>query len=103
MRYSSIALLCFALLISCKAKDNTSVGLKDDLMKAMQAYLYQTQVNNDSSNVKYRVQDVVYYDDNIKHKYVCEFTVNMKEKLFDTTGKMKAYISKDFKTVERLY
>ena len=99
----SVALLCFVLLFSCKAKDDTPEGLKDDLMKTMQAYLYQTQVNNDSSNVKYRVEDVVYYDDNVKHKYVCEFTVHLKEPMFDTIGKMKAYISRDLKTVQRLY
>ena len=103
MRFRSVVLSCFILVLSCKAKDATPKGLKDDLMKTMQDYLYQTQVNNDSSSVKYRVEDVVYYDDNVKHKYVCEFTVHMKEKLFDTTGKMKAYISKDLKTVQRLY
>jgi hypothetical protein len=68
----------------------------------MQTYLYSA-VNNDSSNVKYYVDSVVYFDDNIKNRYVCVFTVHMKEKLFDTTGEMKAYISKDFKTVTRLY
>ena len=85
-------------MLACKAKDT----IPDDLKNTMQAYLYKG-VNNDSSNVKYNVEDVVYFDDNIKKRYVCEFTVHLKERLFDTTGKMKAYISKDLKTVERLY
>jgi hypothetical protein len=89
-------------MFSCKAKDSTPAGLEDDLKNAMQTYLYSS-INNDSSNVKYRVEKVVYYDDNIKDKYICEFTVHLKEKMFDTTGIMKAYISKDFKKVQRLY
>ncbi len=73
--------------------------LKQDLKTSMQAFLYNA-INNDSSNVKYRVQDVVYYED--KDQYTCDFKVHMKAKLFDTTGIMKAYISKDFKKVNRL-
>lgn len=70
-------------------------------MKSMQAYLYRVQVNNDSSVVKYHVNDVVYFEDTTK--YICEFTVNMKERKLDTTGIMKATVSKDFKTIKRLY
>ncbi|HVX28505.1 MAG TPA: hypothetical protein VHB70_19305, partial [Parafilimonas sp.] len=60
---------------------------------------------NDSSNVTYHVQDVTYFNDNLKKRYVCEFKVHLhvKAKSFDTTGIMKAYISKDFKTIKRLY
>lgn len=110
-RFFSVLIVLIAF--SCKAKDATPEGLKSDLKKTMQDYLYLTQVNNDSSNVKYRVEDVIYFDDSIKKKYVCEFTVNLKEGFtnkdgaakprLDTTGKMKAYISRDLKTVERLY
>jgi len=113
MRTRFFSVLIFLIAFSCKAKDSTPEGLKNDLKKTMQDYLYQTQVNNDSSNVKYKVEDVIYFDDSLKNKYICEFTVNLKEGFInkdgatkprlDTTGKMKAYVSKDLKTVERLY
>lgn len=69
-------------------------------MNSMKTYLYNG-INNDSSNIKYRVLDVNYFEDT--DKFICEFKVNMKTKLFDTTGIMKANITKDFKTVDRLY
>ena len=103
MRFRSAILLIVVLMLSCRAKDTTTEGLKDDLKKTMQDYLYQTQVNNDSSNTTYRVEDVNFFDDTIKNRYVCGFSVHLKEKLLDTTGQMKAYISKDLKKVTRLY
>ena len=100
MRFRILTVLFFAIIFSCKAKDSAA-DVKNDLMTSMQKYLYANQVNNDSSNVKYRVKDVIYYED--KDKYICEFTVYMKEKLFDTTGIMKANVTKDFKKITRLY
>jgi len=88
-------------MFSCKAKNNSPEDIRINLMKAMQTHLYKVQVNNDSSVVKYHVKDVIYFEDTAK--YICEFTVNMKERKFDTTGIMKANVSKDFKTVTRLY
>ena len=101
MRFRAFAILFFGLMLSCKAK-NTAGGLENDLRTTMQAYLYQEK-NNDSANIKFRVLDVVYYDDQLKNMYDCEFKVNMKTQLLDTTGTMKANISKDFKKVVRLY
>ena len=98
-RFLILSLTVF--VFACKAKD-PALELQDDLKNSMRIYLYNG-INNDSSNVKYYVEKVNYYDDNYKKKYICEFTVRMKTKLFDTTGIMKAYISRDFKTVERLY
>jgi hypothetical protein len=100
MRFRVIIVLFFALVGSCVAKDSTTAGIKDDLKNAMRTYLYG-QISNDSSNIKYIIEDVVYYDDDIKHRYICEFKVNLKAKLFDTTGIMKADVSKDFKKVTR--
>lgn len=100
MRSRVFAILFFALALSCRAKHATPAEIENDLKSAMQSYLYST-INNDSSNIKYRVQDVTYFED--KDKYICEFKVNLKEKLFDTTGIMKANISKDFKKIDRLY
>ena len=101
MKFRFLILLLTVFVFACKAKD-PALQIQNDLKNSMQTYLYNG-VNNDSSNIKYHVEKVVYYDDNIKKKYICEFTVHMKTKLFDTTGIMKAYISRDFKTVERLY
>lgn len=96
-RFLLFTLIAFA----CKAKD-TSENMDNNLKDAMRTYLYST-VDNDSSNVKYNVEKVIYFDDKIKDKYICEFTVHIKAKLFDTTGIMKANISKDLKKVDRIY
>ncbi len=101
MKPRMLTLALFVFVFACKAK-NPALEVPDDLKNAMQTYLYNG-VNNDSSNVKYHVEKVNYYDDNYKKKYICEFTVHLKTKLFDTIGIMKAYVSKDFKKVERLY
>lgn len=98
MKTRALILSLIFLAFACKAKDS----VEEDLKNTMQAYLYK-EIKNDSSNVKYRVQDVIFYDDKERSLYVCEFTVNLKEKLFDTTGKMKANISKDFQEVKRIY
>ena len=92
---------------------NDQAALKEDLKTTMQSYLYSSNVNNDSSHVKYRVLDVTYFNDTLKKRYVCVFKVHLKENIvdtsgkmkthFDTTGQMEAYISKDLKTVTRLY
>ncbi|HEX5152041.1 MAG TPA: hypothetical protein VFW07_11375 [Parafilimonas sp.] len=100
MRFRFFTILLFGLVISCKAK-NTSADLENDLKATMQAYLYRDK-NNDSANVKFRVLEVIYYDDKLKNMYDCEFKVNMKTRSLDTTGIMKANISKDFKKVVRL-
>jgi len=99
MRFLFFAIMVFALLFSCKPKSSPA-GTENTLKSTMQMYLYN-EINNDSSNAKYRVLDVTYYED--KDKYICEFKVNLKAKLFDTTGMMKANISKDFKKVTRIY
>ena len=112
MKSRVLTLLLSVLFFACKTKDSVA-DIKSDLKNTMQTYLYNS-VNNDSSKVKYLVEDIIYYDDKLRHKYVCEFTVhvkatvpdttgNMKTKLFDTTGTMKADISEDLKKVTRYY
>jgi hypothetical protein len=100
MKCRTLMVVIIACLFSCKEK-NTSEDVRMQLMKSMQTYLYKVQVNNDSSVVKYHVNNVIYFEDT--NRYICEFTVNMKERKLDTTGIMKANVSKDFKTVTRLY
>ncbi len=101
MRLRVFFLLLPIFVFACKAKDPRP-EIEKNLKVAMQNYLYNS-INNDSSNVKYHVESVVYFDDEKKGLYTCDFTVNMKTKLFDTTGVMQATVSKDFKTVSRLY
>ena len=93
-----IFLLC-VFAFACVMKDSRP-ELEKNLKTAMQTFLYNT-INNDSSNVKYHVEGVIYYDDPRTNTYICDFTVNMKTKLYDTTGVMHATVSKDFKTVKR--
>jgi len=93
-----IFLLC-VFAFACVMKD-LRPELEKNLKTAMQTFLYNT-INNDSSNVKYHVEGVIYYDDPRTNTYICDFTVNMKTKLYDTTGVMHATVSKDFKTVKR--
>ncbi len=85
----------FLLLFTTACKDKTSPdSLSDKLIKTMSIYLYK-QVNNDSSKVKYRMEEVSYFAE--KNRYICDFKVRMilPGKL-DTTGIIRAYISKDF-------
>ncbi len=110
MRSKLIAILSLMIMLSCRAKDSTPLGVQEDLKNAMQSFLYNS-VNNDSAKIKYHVEDVAYYEDT--DKYICRFTVNLKIKSidsgnikvkpFDTTGIMKANISKDFKKITRTY
>ena len=93
-----IFLLC-VFAFACVMKDSRP-ELEKNLKTAMQTFLYN-RINNDSSNVKYHVEGVIYYDDPRTNTYICDFTVNMKTKLYDTTGVMHATVSKDFKTVKR--
>jgi hypothetical protein len=68
------------------------------LKTTMQEYLYK-EVNNDSSKVKYHVNEVYYFETN--KIYLCEFNVRVVSAKLDTTGIMTADISKDFLTVKR--
>jgi hypothetical protein len=99
MRSGIFAILSLISMLSCQSKNPGSPGVADTLKKTMQAYLYKA-VNNDSSYVKYHIEKVSFSDDG--NQYSCKFTVHMKAKNFDTTGIMKANVSKDFLKVDRL-
>ncbi|MBS1745346.1 MAG: hypothetical protein JST21_04160 [Bacteroidetes bacterium] len=96
----SIFIFMLAVLFSCKTKDTTPGELTNDLKTAIQASLYKS-AKNDSGNVKYVVEDVNYFEES--DKYICEFKVHVQTKLRDTTGLMKAEVSKDLKTIKWLY
>jgi hypothetical protein len=94
------AILFIVLLGACNA-NLSPAEVEQKLKTAMNDYLYKS-VNYDSSKVKYRVQDVIYFND--KDYYDCEFKVFMSVAGGkDSMGSMNARISKDFKTVLRNY
>jgi hypothetical protein len=95
-----LSLFFISILAACNANPSAE-DLKETLKSTMNDYLYKS-VNYDSSKVKYRVQDVAYYND--RDYYDCEFKVLMSVTgRKDTVGNMNARISKDFKTVLRKY
>lgn len=96
--------MCLLFFISVIAACNANPAPEDletKLKSTMTDFLYKS-VNYDSSKVKYHIEKVIYFDDKIK--YICEFKVMMMPTVGkDTFGTMKAFISKDFKRVGRIY
>lgn len=91
----------FILILFACNRNPSPEELQAKLKATMTDFLYKG-TNYDSSKVKYRVQDVIYYID--KNYYDCEFKVKMSVTGGkDTVGGMSAKISKDFKTVLRSY
>jgi hypothetical protein len=98
-RMKSILLLAvFLVMFACKHA-TTRNEVERKLKKSMTEYLYNS-VNNDSSQVKFNVLNVIFFEE--KNIYRCEFDVQMtRPNGRDTTGTMSADISKDFKKVSR--
>lgn len=92
-------IICLALMLSfaCQQKP-TPADLENRLKRTMSAFLYKS-INNDSSKVKFEVNQVIYFED--KEFYECEFNVKMLRDGHDTTNGMKARIAKDFSKVVR--
>ena len=105
MKFSAFIVFVSVSFFACVLNETPSQDeVEAKLKTAMQDHLYSA-VNNDSSKVQYHVENVVFYDDAKANVYICDFTVHMKVKsatrLVDTTGNMRATVSKDFKTVRR--
>lgn len=100
MKRIGVFLLLGLLLSACKqgmtASDREKLEAK--LMTTMGDYL---QKNNGRPGVTFKVVEVTFFSE--KDHHTCEFNVIMHYDNKDTTGKMKAFISNDFKTVTRLY
>lgn len=91
------------LLVIAAACNNTEQknDPKEQLKAAFVESLYKA-VNYDSSKVRYRVDEVIYYEDT--KYYDCQFKLTMFRKGYtDTTGSVWAYVSKDFKEVKRTF
>ena len=96
-----IVVLSGILFFSC-VKKTSKKETEENLKTAMGLYLnHQPRV--DTALVKFKVLEVTYFEE--KNVYLCEFKVNLKQKvnnqLVDTTGIMSANISKDFRDVSR--
>jgi len=92
-------LIFLTVAIACKQKVISGPELEKKLMKTMQDYLEETG----KKDAVYKVQDVIYYADQERKLYLCEFRVNVKasDVNLDTTGIMRADIPNDFSKVMR--
>jgi hypothetical protein len=97
MRKFGLPLLFLLLALACKrrvTRETTETNLKT----AWYNFLVHGK-NYDSAKVKFKVKDVVFYEDNTR--YDCQFTVEMRTNGRDTTGQMFGIISKDFSSIKR--
>jgi hypothetical protein len=92
-----VLVMVITTIVSCQKKPKTA-DVNEHLNKAMREFLYTT-VNNDSSKVKFDVQEVLFYE--APNFYECEYKVRVVSPGKDTTGIMKARVSKDFTKVNR--
>ena len=92
-----LACLLLIISLSCQKKPKPA-EVEKHLKKAMTSFLYES-VNNDSSRVKFYVKEVFFFEDT--EFYECEFNVQMQQNGKDTTGVMKARVTKDFSKVNR--
>lgn len=98
MKKYCIALIA-VILFACH--DSANEDPREKLKAAMIESLYKA-VNYDSSKVKYRIEEVIYYEDT--RYYDCQFKLTMmRAGNKDTTGSVWAYVSKDFKEVKRTF
>ncbi len=97
MKNHAIFLVFTLLTVGCK-RHVTRESLETNLKDAWYHFLTRDK-HYDSSSVKFRVNDVVFYEDHTA--YLCRFTVRMQMNGHDTTGQMFGTISKDFNTIKR--
>jgi hypothetical protein len=83
------------LAAGCKETPSNEAVIDARLIEAMSNHLTTTG----KPGTAFTVKEVIYTEKN--NEYYCEFRVNMKTNVQDTTGTMTAFISKDFKTVNR--
>lgn len=97
MKYFYTLVLLLALSTACRQKALSGKALEDKLTKTMADYLHQTL----KPGTEVTIKDIVYYPEKMKNIYICTFNVELKTATSDTTGKMMALISNDFKKVTR--
>ncbi|HEV3413434.1 MAG TPA: hypothetical protein VG101_13215 [Puia sp.] len=86
----------FLLTIGCQRK-LSKTQIKDNLEKAMAAYLRQHQLT-DAPPLRFDMIDVTYQDND--SNYQCRFTIKLhRPDGTDTTGVISSKISKDFSLI----
>lgn len=94
-------LSCLLIIAAACNSTEQKSDPKEQLKAAFVESLYKA-INYDSSKVRYRVDEVIYYEDT--KYYDCQFKLTMFRKgSTDTTGSVWAYVSKDFKEVKRTF
>ncbi|MEO6328324.1 MAG: hypothetical protein ABIO55_05305 [Ginsengibacter sp.] len=97
MKYSLIFILLLIIGAGCKPKEISGNDLKNKLMETMDEYLHKTL----NPGVKFTIKDVIYYPEKMKSLYICQFNVNMRFGIKDTSGIVAATITNDFEKVTR--
>ena len=87
------------LSMGCERKPR-SADLPQRLKTTMAEFLSKS-ARSDSTHTKFDVQEVVFYED--KQYFDCDFKVHMVSSEKDTTGDMRARITKDFSKVIRTW
>ncbi len=97
MKYFFTFILLLTLGSGCKPKVLSGVELQNKLIATMDDYLHKTL----QPGVTFTIKDVIYYPQQDKKNYICQFHVDMHFKSKDTTGIVAATISNDFNKVIR--
>jgi len=97
MKYFFAYILLVTFWAGCKPKVLTGAELQSKLIETMDDYLHKTL----QPGVAFKIKDVIYYPEETKKRYICQFHVNMHFSNNDTTGIVAATISNDFTTVIR--
>jgi hypothetical protein len=97
MRAISILLPAFLLLGTGCQRKLSAAEVKEDLEKAMSAYLRQHQ-RPDTAPLRFDMVDVHYSEED--SDYLCQFTIKLhRPDGTDTTGIISSKVSKDFSAV----
>jgi hypothetical protein len=96
-RFFFIVSLITILSAGCEQKVLSGKELEDKLKATMTEHLQKTL----RPGTNFEIMNMTYYPDKIKNCFICVFDVRIKSANSDTTGTMKAFISPDFKKVER--
>ena len=93
-----LALVILVTTLFACSTEPTPEETEKELKKSMQNFL-ENPHDGKNPNAVYEVKDVTFYPG--KEYFECEFVVHVKTDMQDTTGVMKAKVSRDFSKVIR--
>jgi hypothetical protein len=97
MKYFFSFILLLTIGTACKQKVLSGQELEDKLKETMTEHLHKTL----PPGTVFMIKDIAYYPEKLKKVYICTFNVEVHTGNKDTTGTMTAFISNDFKKVDR--